>query len=208
MKIVVFGANGRIGRLVVRQALAAGHEVTAALRDPAAMDERADRLRLVHGDVRDVASVREAVRGQDAVVSAIGHRERRDVNSIYSVAARNYVEAMSACGVTRLIAVSAFVAESASRTGFVFRSIIRPLLLEAVFADLEAAEAIYRSSALDWTTVRPSRLTTGTRTGKFRVGVDLRGNLFSKISRADVADFIVDQVASDAWTHASPELSY
>lgn len=207
MKVVVFGSAGRTGRLVVERALAAGHQVTAVVRSaPAFVDD--DRLRILTADVRDVTSVKAAVRGHDVVVSAIGHASPRDVNGLYSTAARNYAEAMSASGVKRLIAVSAFVAESAPRTGFVFRTLIRPLLLEQVFADLEVAEGFYRTTALDWTTVRPSRLTEGSPTGRFRVGDDLRGNFFSRISRADVADFIVDQIQDRRWIRASPELLY
>jgi putative NADH-flavin reductase len=189
MNLLVFGRNGRTGRQIIDRAIEAGHRVTGFV-----------------GDVRDAHAVHDAVAGHDVVISAIGHRDRRKVAGIYSTAARNYVDAMRAHGVARLIALSAFVGDAAPRTGFLFRTVIRPLVMEPVFCDLERAEEIYRRSPLEWTAVRPSRLTDGPATGNYRVGVGLKGNLFSKIARADVADFVVGEVQKAAWKRACPEL--
>lgn len=206
MKLVVFGANGRVGRHLVAQALEAGHHVTAFVRDPASVTATDDRLRVVAGDVRDGAAVDGAVRGQDAILSAIGHRDRRAVEGLYSTAAKNYARAIAASTTVRVIAVSAFVADSAPRAGFAFRTFIRPLLLEDVFRDLEAAEAAYRASGVDFTTVRASRLTDGPRTGRYRSGIGLAGNVFSHVSRADVAEFMLRELVRGDFRRASPEI--
>jgi putative NADH-flavin reductase len=208
MKLIVFGANGRIGRLLVEQGLEGGHDVTAFVRTTSSIATTHPRLRVFAGDVKDAAAVQEAARGHDVALSAIGHRDRKNPDNVYSCAAKSYAAALSACGVTRLVAMSAFVGESSARAGFVFRTLIRPLLLESVFGDLEEADRIYATSALEWTTVRASRLVDGDRTGCYRAGVGLFGTVTSHIARADVAEFMLREAACGNWKRASPELLY
>src|SRR5262245_24064602 len=106
MKIVVFGAQGGIGTHVVEQALTAGHEVTAIVRRPSAMTLQHKRLEIMQGDVLDAASFQAAVVGKDAVVSALGVRNRAPT-TVYSQGVANIIQAMGAAGVRRLICVSA-----------------------------------------------------------------------------------------------------
>src|SRR5262245_57146174 len=128
MRAIVFGAAGRTGGHLVNQALARGHEVTAFVRRSGRRD-----VREVIGDVRDARAVEDAVRGHDAVLSTVAHSSPRDVNALYSTAARHFVAAMERCGVERLICVSAWIENSLLKAGFVFRRVILPLMMRPVW---------------------------------------------------------------------------
>jgi putative NADH-flavin reductase len=206
VKLVVFGAAGRLGRILVDKAIAQGHEVTAVARNPAAVAPRAG-LTICRGDVASVANVQQCISGQDAIVSAIGHRDRR-APDIYPIAAEHYLQAMERTGVRRIIVMSAFIAESEARTGFLFRRVVLPVVFRRVWDALEAADRRYRQSELEWTQVRASRLTDESRGGRYRSGVGLRGNFWSRIGRADVADFILDELHRRAYVRQCPDLLY
>jgi putative NADH-flavin reductase len=199
MRVIVFGAAGRIGGHLVRQAVARGHEVTAFVRRPARSG-----VREVVGDVRDVRAVEGAIRGHDAVLSALGHSDRRRVDGLYSTAARHFVEAMPRAGVERVISVSAWVEDSLPRAGFLFERILLPLVFRHIWEDLTIAEGVYRASSLRWTCVRASRLTDAAQRGNYREGHDLRGYFFSSISRADVAAFMLRVLEEDSYVRESP----
>jgi nucleoside-diphosphate-sugar epimerase len=201
MHITVLGANGRIGRQVVQQALAAGHEVSAVIRESSgsaaalAQLERvppgaAGRLRVVVADPRKAPELAAAMVGSDAVLSGIGPRARKDPDRIASTATRAAIGAMRAAEVRRIVVVSAAPIGSPAGGSFVFRRIARPILralVREVYTDLERMEAELRGSGLDWTAVRPPRLTDGPHTGTQKV---LPGRLAPGflVSRADVAD--------------------
>ena len=209
MKLVVFGATGGTGRLLVTQALQQGYEVVAFVRDPDKFTITNARLRVIRGDVtRDASSVTEAVRGQDAVISALGRRNSFKSAGLISRSMRAIVPAMEHQGVRRLIVVSAFgVGESYHYAPLIPRTLFR-LLLGNIFADKKAGEDYVRQSSLDWTLVYPVLLTNGPRTGRSRVGerLDLHG--VPKISRADVADFILTQLQDAAYRKKIVVISY
>ena len=208
MKLAVFGANGPTGREVVRQALDAGHEVTAFVRDAYAFPLSNERLRVVVGDtLRDDARVAEAVRGQDAVVSALGRRASFKSENLIRLSLQSIVSAMERNGVRRLIVVSAFgVGESRREAPLVPRIMYR-LLLSDIFADKKAAEDDLKRSSVDWTVVYPTLLTNGPVTGRYRVGERLELSGMPKVSRADVAHFIVSQLASRDWVRKVAAIS-
>jgi uncharacterized protein YbjT (DUF2867 family) len=205
MKLTVFAATGRIGRQLLEQALAAGHDVTAAVRNPHALS--GGRARVVAADLgaADPAVLEAAVAGADAVLSGLGPRSRADAG-IASRGTAAIVAAMQAAGVRRVVAVSAApVATVASPgrpdppahdpgEGLVMRRVLTPLLrasLRDVYADLALMEDVLRDSGLDWTVVRPPRLTDGPLTASYRtaVGRNLRRGLL--VSRADVAHLML-----------------
>jgi len=158
-KILVLGATGGTGRLIVSQALARGHQVTALVRSPAKASDLKG-ARLVVGDVRDETALREALKGQDAVVSALGTPASpyREV-TLLSTATRALVDAMKAEHVSRLVCITGMGAgESAGHGGLLFDRLIFPLLLRKVYADKDRQEAIVRDSGLDWVLVRPAVL--------------------------------------------------
>jgi putative NADH-flavin reductase len=199
MRLTVIGATGGIGTEVVRQALDAGHEVTAAVRDPARMAVAApDRLRVVQADVLDAEAVLPAVKGADAVVSALGPR-RGGPATVVSDGARAALTAMDAAAVRRLVIVSANGAYDDPGDGLAARLVVKPILqrvLREGFADLHQMEDLVRARHTDWTIVRPPRLTNRPRTGRYRTAVD--AHVGTSIARADVADAILAALADPA----------
>jgi putative NADH-flavin reductase len=187
---------------VVDQALEAGHEVKVLVRNPAAFSVRHPRLEVVVGDVRRAGRVDDVVRGQDAVISALGTNRRRGPVSVTSDGARVILKAMEKHGVRRLVVMSAHgAAESRDRSLYVL----------AVWAtqghkmrDKERMEELIRASSVDWTIVRPPALTKGPRTGAYRTGTDLPVRITSNISRADMAEFMLGEAAEGAYIREAP----
>ncbi|UKY53640.1 NAD(P)-dependent oxidoreductase [Streptomyces inhibens] len=197
MKLTVLGASGGVGRQLVTQALADGHEVTAALRSPQKLTVRHERLTVARADALDAASVKTVIDGADAVLSGIGQAGRHDPLRPASTSARAVVEAMTAAGVRRLVVVSA---APLNRTGagqsFLTRRVFSPLLwavLKELYTDLERMEAVLRDSDLDWTAVRPPRLLDKPGEGRYRHAVEA-GPAGATLARADVARAMLDFV--------------
>jgi putative NADH-flavin reductase len=209
MKLLVFGATGGTGREVVQQALAQGHEVTAYARNPARLgDITHPGLQVVRGDVLDAAAVEKAVLGHEAVLCAIGAGAGR--TSLREDGTRNIVRAMEKAGVRRLICQSSMgIGDSRANLGFLTKFLIVPVFLRHAFADHARQEVVVRESALDWTIVRPPHLTDGPRTGIYRHGFPTTDTgIKGKISRADVADFMLKQLTEDTYFSRAPGVSY
>jgi putative NADH-flavin reductase len=209
MRLLVIGPTGGTGREIVEQALERGHEVTALARDPAKVEQRHERLKVVKGDVMDPASLESAVRGQDAVLSALGHK-RWYPNRILSEGTRNIIRAMEKHGVRRLIVETALgVGGSAGRLGLYYTLFLIPFILPFYFWDKRRQEEVIRTSSLDWVIVRPGALTNGPRRGGYRHGSSIGSRLRTvRISRSDVADFMLDQLTDDTYVRAAPGVSY
>ena len=208
MKVLVIGATGGTGRELVKQALEQSHQVTALARSPEKLAFSRPNLRIVKGDVTDYARVDEAVRGQEAILCALGTRVIRK-NTIQSDGTRNILGAMQSHGVRRLVLESSLdVGDSRGQLGFFFAHVIRPTLLRNIFQDKELQEQIVRQSQLDWIIVRPAMLTDGPRTGNYRAGFSSSDKTQRKISRADVADFMLKQLRDSTYVHETPGLSY
>ncbi|MFD8110920.1 NAD(P)-dependent oxidoreductase [Streptomyces microflavus] len=190
MRITVFGATGGIGQEVVRQALAAGHEVTAVVRDPDRLPESMDRA-AIHAVARldDPAAVRTAVAGRDAVLSGLGSRGRK-ADGIAERLTGRIIDAMEAEGTRRLLVVSAVpvgpVPAGEPLVDRLARKAVGAVLAE-VYADLARMETALERSASDWTSVRPPKLTDGPCTGTYRKVVGGAPVSSRTISRADVA---------------------
>ena len=207
MKVLVFGATGGVGRHVVEEGLARGHDVTAFVLDPSRLDVAHERLTVFRGDVLDAASVERAVRGQGAVLCSIGAGRKGRVRS---EGTRNIVRALVGAGVRRLVCQTTLgVGESSGNLNLFWKHVMFGLLLRGAFADHEQQEAHVRSSALEWTIVRPAAFTDGERTGEYRHGFSpAKKGLRLKISRADVAEFMLDQLTDDTYLRQTPGLSY
>ncbi|MGW4847815.1 NAD(P)-dependent oxidoreductase [Nocardia brasiliensis] len=206
MKIAVFGATSTVGRLVVEQALAEGHQVTAFTRSATGLTQRHERLDIVEGDVLDSNSVQRAVAGQDAVLVSLG-AGRKGV--IRAEGTRAVIEAMNRTGVKRLIVQTTLgVGDSKANLNFLWKYVMFGLLLRQAFADHVQQEVYVRASDLDWTIVRPSAFTDGPRTGGFRRGfpADERG-LSLKIARADIAAFMLEQLTDTTYLRQAPGIS-
>jgi putative NADH-flavin reductase len=198
MKILVIGATGPTGRELVTQGIALDHEITAVVRRPE-LASLPKEVRLLRGDVTDAASMAAAVAGQDAVISSLGTKLSRKPTTLLSEGTRNLVAAMNEAGVRRLVCITGMGAgDSKGHGGFLYDGIILPLLLKEIYKDKDRQEALIRESSLDWSIVRPGMLTDGPRTGQFRPLFDLTGISGGKISRADVATFILAHIKDRA----------
>jgi len=186
-KVLILGATGGTGQHLVVQALRQGHEVTAFVRNPERLAATDPRLRVMTGPVEDAGALHQAVRGQDVIISALGRGQSFKADGLMARSAQAIVDAMTAQGVRRLIFMSGFGVGRARRTLPLLPWMFAATLLRQIYADKAVAEAIVRSSALDWTIVQPVGLTNAPVTGRYRAGehVELRG--FPTISRADVA---------------------
>lgn len=205
MHLTVFGATSTTGRLVVDRALAAGHTVTAHTRDAARVTRQHDRLRVVEGDVTDPVACRAALTGADAVIITLGNGRH---GAIREAGTRAVVEAMHGAGVRRLICQSTLgVGTSRANLNLLWRHVMFGVLLRQAYADHVAQEEVVTASGLDWTIVRPSAFTDrevpGVRHG---FGGDA-GRLSLKVSRGQVADFLVDQLGADGLLHRHVALS-
>lgn len=206
MKVTVFGATGTIGRHVVEQALAAGHEVVAFTRDAAKVTTRHDRLEVVEGDVTDAESVLPAVKGADAVVVALGDGR---AGTVREAGTRAVITAMEAAGVRRLVCQSTLGAgDSRGNLNFVWKRILFGLLLRKAYGDHQRQEQAVQASRLDWTLVRPAAFTDGELTGRYQEGFGTDAQAALKISRADVAHLVVRQLTDDTYVRRAVAQSY
>lgn len=207
MKIAIFGATGSVGRLAVKQALEQGHTVTALVRDPEKVETRHENLPLIKGDVMNSAQVEQAVQTQDAVLCILGAGRK---GTIRSEGTKNIIAAMKRAGVKRLICQSSLgVGDSRGNLNFLWKYIMFGLLLRPAYADHVLQEEYVMKSGLDWTIIRPAAFTDGPRTGVYQHGFSgTAEGLTLKISRADVADFLIKQLADNTYLHRTPGLSY
>ena len=209
MNLLIFGASGRTGHELVRQALAANHHVTAYIRNPPKLKIESENLRVIQGDATDYSLVEDAVKGHDAVFSTLGAASPFKYDQSVVDGIENIVKAMEATGVRRLIYMSAInVKESRGNAGLLVR-FAATTLLKTETAGHEAREAIIKSSSLDWTLVRPAKLSDGKHTASYRHGeqVSAKG-LAGGISRADVADFMLRQVNDNTYVRRTPMVMY
>jgi putative NADH-flavin reductase len=197
MKVLIVGATGRTGRLLLKGALERGHSVTALARSPKDLDDVAERTRIVAGDVLDGGVVSDAVDGQDAVLVALSAAHNKREPAVNALGTLNVIRSMQRYRVTRLVVLSA------SGTGpgpdpnlpWFYERIVKPLFFKHAYADLRRMETSVRQSTLDWTIVRvPGALTDGPPRGTYRAepGYSLPGG--RRISRADVAEYMLDQL--------------
>lgn len=208
MKLLIVGATRGIGRQLLEQALAAGHAVTAMVRNPQSLALQHQALTVVKGDILDADSVELAVAGQDAVCCSIGVKVPWIRVTLFSDGTRNLLQAMNKTGIRRLICVTGIGAgDSRGHGGFLYDRIFYPLLLWPIYADKDRQESLIRASEADWTIVRPGFLTNGPLTGNYRVLTDMTGVTAGRISRADVAHFMLQELETKRYLRQAPLLS-
>jgi putative NADH-flavin reductase len=209
MRILIFGATGGTGRELVAQALQRGHDVTAFVRTPGKLSPVDCRLHVMQGDIQRAESIHAAIPGHDAVLSALGAGSLGPT-TLLSDAAREIVVAMQAHGVNRIIWESSLgVGETRGQLGPLYNWLLIPLLLRHVFADKDRQEAIIKATPLEWTIVQPAALTNGPRTETYRVGAGADcGGLWPRISRADVAHFMLRELDDRRYIRQSVPLCY
>jgi putative NADH-flavin reductase len=208
IKIVVFGASRGIGWHVVKQALAAGHQVTAFVRSPEKFTVKHANLTVFMGDAMNAAAVEQAIAGQAAVISALG-ATRPPVPHMLEISAKNIVAGMRQHGVRRLIATTgAGVRQPEDQPQLVDHVIgllLNLLAKEVVLDSVESVKTI-QASGLDWTVARFPRLVDGEQTGQYRVGYVGKGS-GAQLARADGAAFILKELAEGQWLRKLPLVS-
>jgi putative NADH-flavin reductase len=209
-RVLIVGATGGTGRQLVTQALERGYEVTALVRDPSRLQVDHPQLRVIQGDVLDEGSVEAAMRGQDAVLSALGHKRYFYPTRILSKGTGNILRAMETHGVPRLVCETSLgIGDSAGRMGLYYTLFVIPVILPFYFWDKTRQERVITGSNVQWVIVRPGVLTNGDRRGRSRHGRRVGSFLLTvRISRADVADFMLSQLVSDTYLRTAPGVSW
>jgi putative NADH-flavin reductase len=206
MKLLVFGATGGTGRQCVDQALAQGHQVTAFVRQSAALTVQHPDLTIIQGDITDQDAVQRAIPGHDVVISALG---TRGGPAVLPEGTRNILEAMASHGVRRSLWVSSFGAgDSLQQMGWLSQTLIVKGFLRQAIQEKNAQEQVILASGGDWIIARPGGLTDGPLTGTYRVTGpgDKVGR--PSISRADVADFMLKNLTDDRYVQKAVGLTY
>ena len=210
MKLLILGATGGTGRSALKEAKALGHDVTVFVRDPAKLSaEEQEGVRVVTGSLpEDEAALVDAMRGRDAVISALGRGLSFKSLDLMKRSVPVLLRAMAQAGVRRLIFTSAFGLGDTWRDAPLFPRIFASTLLRGIYADKRFAETMIRQSDLDWTLVHPTQLTDGPRTGRWRSGERLQLQSFPKISRGDTGAFLVSQLNDTGHIRKTVLVSY
>lgn len=210
MNILIIGATGGTGQELVTQALAQGHSVTAFARNPAKVTLTHERLVVVKGDVLDYGTVERAAKGKDAVVSALGHKRWFVPSKILSEGTRNIIRAMEQHGVRRFVCETSLgVGDSVGKLGLYYTLFVIPFIVFFYFRDKGRQERVIRKSNPDWIIVRPGQLTNGRQRGTYRHGDNIGSFITTvRISRTDVADFMLKQLSNDIYLRKSPGVAY
>ena len=211
MKLLIIGATGATGRELVNQSITHGHEVTALVRD-ATKAAFSPPVKMVVGDVFDASSLKNAVTGQEAVISSLGSAASGPFKemTLLSEGTRNLVAAMQAQGVDRLVCITGVGAgDSLGHGPWYYNWLIQPLMLRGVYHDKTRQEGIVRNSGLDWTLVRPALLTNGPSKGgeEVRAFTQLVGIRVGTISRVDVAAFCLRELADGRYRRQAPVIT-
>ena len=194
MKVLVLGATGSVGQHILQLGIERGHELTALVRNPEKLKSWERRVRAVKGDALDKDSVEQAVRGQEAAIYAIGIKTIGRT-TLFSESTRILIDAMERNRVKRLVCITGVGAgETKGHGGFLYDRILFPLVTKRVYADKEVQETLIQKSSLDWVIVRPAMFREGTPSGKLEAVTDVRGVTLTRVSRVEVAAFVLDQL--------------
>jgi putative NADH-flavin reductase len=205
MRIAIIGGSRGIGLAVAHEALARGHDVTIVSRsDPRLIQ---DEVRWLGGDARDATVLERAMEGASAVVTALGVSRTWQTTNLFSQAQVGLHRAMENAGLKRTVLVTGLGAgDSRNHQGWLYDNVLFPVFLERSYADKDRAEAILRKSDLDWTIVRPGRLTNGPKKNKIDALLTPETYRYGAISRADVAAFILDCIEQGSYLRQTPQI--
>lgn len=203
MKLLIIGATGGTGRELVKQALELGHKITILVRNSEKVLTVHPSLQVINGNVLNLKEVEQAVSGQDAVISSLGHKRFFIKTNILSEGTKNIIASMEKQNVKRFICITTLgINDSRFRLGLYYTLFTIPIILFFYFRDKSKQEKLIMNSKLDWTIVRPGQLTNSKLTGEYQVGNNV-GNYFitKTISRANVAHFILSQLCDKTFFH-------
>ena len=208
--IIVFGASGGTGLEVVEQALEAGHQVTAILRNPDLFPIRHEQLKIIKGDVLQPHTYEHTFYGKDIVISCLGTRDRKPT-TVYSEGMKNIMEAMKKVDLNRIICLSAGAVEISPKASFIMKFLVKNILQKLFkysYADMLLMEKRLRESELNWTVIRPPRLLNGDKKGNYRTSLNEFIPNMSSLTRSDLADYIVRHLEDEKTYKAKVEISY
>ncbi len=200
-RLLVVGATGGTGQQIISQALERGFTVTALVRNASKLNVKHPQLKVIQGDILDYSAVESAARGQDAVLCALGHKKFFFPTRILSQGTRNLLQAMETEGVKRLVCETSLgIGHSAGRMGLYYTLFVVPVILPFYFWDKMRQEKLIAASNINWVIVRPAVLTNKKMRKTYRHG-SVVGNFVwtANISRADVADFMLNQVTDETY---------
>lgn len=209
MNILIIGGTGKTGKELIKQGIEDKHNLTVLARNPAKLKFTFPDLRIIEGNVLDKETVMQAVSGQDAVLSALGHKRFIVYSRILSRGTKNIVDAMEANQVKRFICITTLgIGDSRFKMGLYYTLFVIPFILFFYFLDKEKQEIIIKKSNLDWTIVRPCQLTDGKLTGKYKHGENTGNYIITKlISRANVAHFMLQQLTDKSYLRKTPGIT-
>ena len=211
LNVAVFGASGNIGRHVVDQLLAAGHHVTAYVRNPGKLGVTHPNLRIIHGELTDAAAIARAVDGADAVINALGPTLKRSpTGTPVTHGTRNIVQAMQAAGVRRYVGLATPAVADERDKPTLRAKVLRTmpcLAFPNALTEITGMTDAVRNSGLDWTIARITSPSDRPAKGTIRAGFLGRDKVGSAMTRADIARFLVGQLADDTFLRAAPAIS-
>lgn len=207
-RIVIFGATGGTGQELVKQALEQNYSVTAFARSPEKLKISHKNLSVIQGDVLNTSDVQKATANQDAVVCCLG-MPASDKSTLRKDGTANIIHAMESHGIKRLICQTSLgFGDSKKVLPWHMKYLIVPFILKNAFKDHELQEETIEKSKLHWTIVRPGNMTNGNKKGKYKHGFDASEKIKLKISRADVAAFMLDQINKLQYMNQKVGISY
>jgi putative NADH-flavin reductase len=211
MKLVIFGATGGTGALLLTQALDAGHDVTVIARNPSNVGPRGhDNLTVLGGDVLNPDTWQAAMAGHEAILSCLGSTDRKQPTTVYSQGTANIIEAMRTTAVRRLVCLSSAGLEIPPDTSLGQRLVTR-LVIQRLYrhgyTDMVKMERIVATSDTDWTVIRPPMLTNAPLTRQYRTASNAHLANPRSLSRADLAHYMLNHIDDRHTWKATIEIS-
>lgn len=210
MNILIIGSTGKTGRELIKQGLERGHSITAMVRSPGKIKIEHPKLKIIQGNVLDPASLERSIIGQDAVLSALGHKKFFINTNILSRGTSHLIAAMHKQQLCRLICITSLgINDSRYRLGLYYTLFIIPFIIFFYFRDKARQECLIMHSDLNWTIIRPGQLTNGKRREKYRHGPGLGHYLLTRmISRANVAHFMLEELVQGRYIRKVAAITY
>lgn len=201
MNVLIIGGTGKTGRELIRQGLEMGHRITALVRNPEKLPLQHPQLNVFKGDVLEAEQLTRAIEGQDAVLSALGHKRFIFPSSRLSKGTRNIMEGMQKKEVKRFICITSMgIRDNRYRLGLYYTLFVIPFIIGFYFRDKSVQEKLIEKSHLNWTIVRPGQLTNGKKRVNIKQGEKLGHYILTHtISRASVAAFMLGLLETDAY---------
>lgn len=209
LRIALLGATGGTGRVFMDQALELGHSITAIVRTPSKLAVQHERLQVAQGDVRDIETLAASFGGHDAVAAMFGTTDFRNAmkaSDLYSTGGRNIIAAMRATQVRRLVIVSSSGVLYDPNAPFLWNRVLRPMFWR-IYADMSQMELLVSESDLEWTIVRPPQLTNDLPTGAIAAAADSIPAGQPKLTRGDLADFLLEELEDPQFIRQRPVLA-